>query len=189
MQYEEFDKDELVKILYEKDKYIDKLVKKNKQLNYYATMDAMTSVINRSAGMKILNEKMKIAKFKKENLVIGFIDIDELKKVNDKFGHKEGDSLLINICKIIRRNIRKDDIIFRIGGDEFIIILPFITMRKVQEICDGIYKTIDGINKSKIYKYCLGISCGFVEYSYMENIDADELISRADEKMYRNKLR
>ncbi|MCY6369194.1 hypothetical protein OXH55_00870 [Clostridium ganghwense] len=58
MQYEKFDKEQLIKILYEKDKYINHLKKKNKQLKYYATMDSMTSVANRARGIKLLNKKM-----------------------------------------------------------------------------------------------------------------------------------
>lgn len=94
------------------------------QLQYMATTDALTHVANRATVMATLKRKLQEAIHKQKKLSIAFVDVDRLKYANDTFGHVFGDQLLINVAQSLRYSIRANDVIGRLGGDEFIVLLP-----------------------------------------------------------------
>lgn len=112
----------LIEIIKEKDNEIQKLQEERRKLKYYASIDDMTGVLNRRAGLELLNKQFESTKEIKEKMVICYIDVDNLKMINDTFGHNEGDELLISMTKIMKESIRKDDFLIRIGGDEFLAV-------------------------------------------------------------------
>ncbi|KRQ86190.1 putative diguanylate cyclase AdrA [Caloramator mitchellensis] len=152
---------------------------------YYATYDIMTGVYNRRTGLDLL-EKL-FTKYKKEDrdLTIIYADIDNLKQVNDTLGHSEGDRLIINISNILKKNIRNTDYIIRLGGDEFLIVLPDCDMNKAQKIVNRIN---DGLAELNLIfsRYEHKVSFGFATIEELYN-NADEMVACADIKMYENK--
>ena len=100
------------------------LKKAIEDLKSVAITDILTGVFNRRFAYSILYEQIENTKLKKQNLNICFIDIDNLKIVNDSFGHKEGDKLIITIVNSLKENIKVSNYICRMGGDEFIVIFP-----------------------------------------------------------------
>lgn len=185
MNYDNISKEKLIKILIQKDHMLRKLWEENKKLNYLASIDAMTGVLNRKSGLELLEGELKLSNINNENLVICFVDVDGLKIINDTFGHEEGDKLLINATKIIKENIRKTDFVIRMGGDEFLIVFPRTTMKEVNKAWLRVLKSLEEINKNN-EKYRLSFSYGFYEYSkeIKEKLTVKDLIKKADIEMY-----
>ncbi|MTI69253.1 MAG: diguanylate cyclase [Firmicutes bacterium] len=164
---------------------LEKIESINQELTEYATFDMLTGVLNRRAGLKILKKYMFIAKEKGTPLTIAYIDVNNLKIVNDKGSHQLGDRLLTDVVDIISSNIRNTDKICRLGGDEFLIIFPNSDYIKVDKIFNRIQNVLEKINKSSNKPYKIAISKGIVEYD--KDMDIDHFIDLADKYMYEEK--
>ena len=92
-------------------------------IKYYSEYDALTKVLNRRAGMEKLNNLINLDDRSDSIGCLCFIDINGLKEVNDRLGHKSGDELITTTASIIKNMIREQDFLIRLGGDEFLIIL------------------------------------------------------------------
>ncbi len=157
------------------------------KLKYYATTDSMTGVFNRRTGMQMLEDKLNMIKDCKKNLIIGFIDINNLKKVNDNFGHKEGDKIIVQTTNILKEILRESDFITRIGGDEFLLALFNCTLENVEKIGERLNKKLKQINNQQDKPYSISMSIGFVECRPDNNKKIRDILSEADKKMYENK--
>ncbi|OFI07090.1 putative diguanylate cyclase AdrA [Clostridium acetireducens DSM 10703] len=184
------DKKTLIKILKQKDDILKTLCLEKEKLNYYANIDGMTRVLNRRAGLKLLNKELNWSKTNEKNLVICFVDVDRLKMINDNFGHEEGDKTLIFVAKILRESIRKTDFVIRMGGDEFLVVFPGTTMKEADKVWYRISRKIKAINNNN-NKYNLSLSHGFYEYSkeIQREMSINELIQKADKEMYKKKMK
>jgi len=121
-----------------------------------------------------------------EKLGMIVCDIDGLKIINDTLGHNTGDQLLINTGNILSECLAENDILCRIGGDEFVIILPGYNKESIDSLIDRIRVSIDEYNNSA--QIPINISIG---YSYREensDLDTKQLFVEADNYMYRDKL-
>lgn len=120
-------------------------------------------------------------------MLLFFADIDGMKGINDKFGHKEGDKALINTAKIFVQTFRISDIISRIGGDEFAILAVDIDNKALDSLRNRFNKFLNYLNCRKRQKYCLSVSIGFATYDPYNPSSLDELMFTADRSMYENK--
>ncbi|MDO7975969.1 GGDEF domain-containing protein [Oceanotoga teriensis] len=164
-----------------------KIQKSQEKLEKYANYDELTGIYNRRMGMIILEEQMKFTKRYLTPLSICFLDVNNLKITNDKFGHNTGDKLLTDITMLIKQNIREIDILCRMGGDEFLIIFPKCTERNAEMIWERIKKDFNTINEIDKKDYEISVAHGIHEYKFDSFITLDELISFADKKMYTEK--
>ncbi|OEH84607.1 hypothetical protein BHU72_08920 [Desulfuribacillus stibiiarsenatis] len=149
----------------------------------YARKDDMTEILNKREGKKMLNHEIEVARTTGNPLTICFVDIDDLKTINDVLGHMEGDNLILNTARILKENIRKHDVVYRFGGDEFVIIFPNTTHQEAQEVCCRIEKKIEDYNLQST-KFKLNISYGVCQYPTMNMPSITEYIQLADKKMY-----
>lgn len=156
------------------------------ELNRKATYDSLTNTYNRRMILQILEQNIKLSKREKKPISVCFIDVDKLKYINDHLGHKIGDELLVNVTKIIKENIREMDSLARIGGDEFLIVFPNCDEEKAEEIWQRITKDFKKFNE-KNKSYSIKASHGISHFNVANNKNADELITEADEKMYKEK--
>jgi len=174
-------------------KYVNELYTLNKELkekektiNKLAYYDGLTGVANRTLFYKMADEFYNNAKRNNSLLGLMFIDVDKFKYINDTYGHKKGDEVLIHVAKILKESTRNEDIIARFGGDEFLILLPFI---KSYHDCEAVASRI---NNSTEILYCkeeqikISLSIGISILSNEAN-DIDELILEADRAMYKAK--
>ena len=106
----------------------------NEQLKLLATTDFLTEIYNRRYFENSIKNEIEKAQRYGSNLSFIMLDIDFFKKINDTYGHKAGDMVLISLSKLIKENIRKIDIFSRIGGEEFAIILPNTNLDKTKEL-------------------------------------------------------
>ncbi len=162
---------------------ITELKKMEKELLTHASIDILTGVLNRRKGIEYLS---RILDLKESNKIssICFIDIDGLKYVNDHYGHNEGDYLINTVCKVIKDTIDTKDIIFRFGGDEFIIVFPEKSEIEAEKIWIKIENKFNEINDLKLKPYSIKTSHGLIEFSSNTNLSIDELLGLADKKMY-----
>jgi diguanylate cyclase len=151
------------------------------EIKYLSFHDHLTGLYNRryfDNVLKLMNDERFMP------LTIVMADVNGLKLVNDSFGHTEGDALLIKAAEIITEGCRKDDVSARIGGDEFVIILPNTDNNEAGKIVRRIKKLQ---SKVKIRQLNLSLSFGFA-VKHNVSSDIELIVSEAENKMYKNKM-
>lgn len=166
---------------------IEERIKAEEKLKYFAAVDALTGCYNRGMGLTFLDNEIKNIKRNQSFFSICYIDVNKLKHVNDNFGHFEGDELLVTVCKFIKKFIRCNDILCRLGGDEFLVIFSNVKGDDAEKVIRRIVYNIDIENKKKLKPYDVSFSYGIFEVNYDNNLSIDEIIKNADAKMYENK--
>ncbi|PRX18520.1 diguanylate cyclase (GGDEF)-like protein [Orenia metallireducens] len=164
-----------------------KYSKQQEQLQRFASLDALTGVLNRRTGLNLLETQLNVIKSREGKLTICFVDIDGLKGVNDKFGHNEGDNLIYTVSNIFKESIRDNDIICRMGGDEFLLVFPECDLKRAQRVWKRVQRKFEEINSTEEREYIISASHGFVEYDGSDSISLNELIEIADDRMYEDK--
>ncbi len=172
----------LIKDISDRKERIDKLYR-------FASYDEMTGVYNRRVGIEFLNQELKKLKRGNTFLSICYIDINDLKIVNDNFGHEAGDILIKIIVYDIKKAMRESDILSRLGGDEFLLILPDCKLDKVKNIWKRVQKSLKKRNEDKSNPYQISASYGFAETNSKNPLSYEELLQIADKRMYSNKRR
>ncbi|WP_456479342.1 GGDEF domain-containing protein [Nautilia sp.] len=151
-------------------------------------IDPLTKVYNRKALLKDLNEILEKGKERDLNLIIAIVDLDHFKEINDKYGHLVGDFVLIKIADIIKKMIRRENKIYRYGGDEFIIIFNRMDILNVRKIIKRIIKKIENtLLKYKEDLIKVTVSIGLAKHK--RNDTFDEIIKRADNALYQAKIK
>lgn len=168
-------------------KEIEDKIRVEEKLKCFAAIDTLTGSYNRGVGLEFLENEFKNTRRNKKFFSICYIDVNGLKFVNDNFGHFEGDELLVMVCKFIKRVTRNNDILCRLGGDEFIILFPNSKEEHVEKIMKRIIFNIDIENKKKLRPYDISFSYGIVQVDHDNNKGIDEIIQMADAKMYEYK--
>lgn len=157
------------------------------RLEKIAAFDHLTGVYNRGTGLAILEEKIRTADRENNLLTICFVDIDNLKQLNDNYGHLQGDNCIKSVINAIKSSIRQVDTICRLGGDEFLIIFPDCSQSDAKQILNRIETILEhSQGKTKDYPK-VTISYGLAEYNPLRGLSAEELIEYADTQMYTKK--
>ena len=157
------------------------------RLKKYASTDLLTEVLNRRAGLDYLQEEMEKAEERKDTLSVIFIDVNDLKLVNDNFGHQEGDELLQKISDVLQRSLRRNDKVVRLGGDEFLLVLPQSDQFSAEKIWLRIKEKLKKATESNPKNYKISASHGAAEYSAPYEKSLDQLVNEADHEMYEEK--
>ena len=161
--------------------------KVSEQLQQQASIDFLTGSMNRNYGISFLEKQMALIKRRESCLVVCFIDLNNLKVVNDTFGHKVGDDFIVNTAQITSSIMRDSDVLCRLGGDEFMVVFSDTNIVEAKNILQRVLELIDNFNSQKEKPYEISISFGFSEYGDPWIKNAHELIEEADQKMYEAK--
>jgi len=132
-------------------------------------------------------EEIDKAEENQDSLSIIFIDVNDLKLVNDNFGHQEGDELLQKISDILQHSLRRNDRVVRLGGDEFLLVLPHSNQIEAEKIWLRIRKEFRRATEANKKDYKISASHGAAEYSPDYQKDLEQLINEADNAMYKEK--
>ena len=159
------------------------------ELRTLATTDALTGVLNRGSGLLLFEKQLQLAKRNNSKLSVCYLDVNGLKEINDKYGHQEGDEALRFVSKVLKETLRKVDIICRLGGDEFLLILPQCPIDNNMVVWKRIAKKVAEFNATQTKPYSISLSRGFAEYDPNEEKYVDQLITIADQEMYKHKHR
>lgn len=161
-----------------------KLKEKEKMIKKLAYYDDLTGLANRTLFYKISEGFLELAKRNNSILGLMFIDIDNFKCINDKFGHETGDKALVKVANILKKTIRKSDVAARYGGDEFLVLLPDIKeYDDYKIIASKIACKSNKISVSHESEVKISLSIG-VSFYPRDGSSIDELVSKADKAMY-----
>jgi len=167
----------------EKNRELNESLLKQKQieekLRVMATTDELTGLMNRRAFLLSLEKEMEILKSKGGKLVLCFMDMDDLKAINDTLGHLAGDEKLRNLADHLRRFIRKGDLLARFGGDEFVVVFRESDLEEAQQVLNRLEKDL---NLKEI-----SISYGFSVWGSKDSVSVEEFVHMADRDMYNHK--
>jgi len=157
------------------------------ELKRLATLDTMTDSLNRRTGLEFLDKYFKLACRNKSRLTICYLDINNLKTVNDTYGHNEGDKLIKLVSSTLKKCLRESDIISRLGGDEFLIILPDSRQEDAHQILERICSNLSTWSETEKKPYKASISFGIVENNQNIIKSSNHFLELADNEMYKNK--
>ena len=149
--------------------------------------DQLTNAFNRRSGLAKLNRLFQEYNRKHLTFSLCFIDINGLKAVNDQLGHKFGDELIVSVIECIKQEIRQEDFIIRMGGDEFLLVIHGIGVQLSEKVWERINHRYKKINEQEGRPYIISVSHGIVECNNLMEIDIEALIKIADHKMYAEK--
>jgi diguanylate cyclase (GGDEF)-like protein len=169
----------------------DKMMRDHKgeeELIALSLTDELTGLYNRRRFFILTEQYLKVAIREKKRLLLLFIDMDYLKWINDHYGHNEGDQALIDLASILKKTFRESDIIARIGGDEFVILVE-PTDEKGEMLITRLDENLQDYNAKGSQRYILSISVGTAQFDPEYPILIDELLSKADASMYGRKPR
>jgi len=158
-----------------------------KILEQLSVTDSLTGLYNRRGFFLLAEQQLKIAERMKQFMVLFFLDLDDLKNINDRYGHLEGDIAIVRTAEILKQTFRQSDIVGRVGGDEFIALVIQNSPVDVETIIQRLQKTLDAANEKIEKGYKISISIGYSVYEPGKELSIDNLISIADKMMYANK--
>jgi diguanylate cyclase (GGDEF)-like protein len=160
---------------------MSELLKAQKIVQSLARIDAMTGTVNSRYFRELLEVELKRSSRYNQPFTLVYLDLDNFKQVNDKYGHMEGDRLLRFIADELKSRVRSTDIIARLGGDEFAILFPSAGQQEAKILLEKIHASLSG-QLNKKYSF-ITISAGAVTYTAVP-VSLEETIKLADELMY-----
>lgn len=161
------------------------------ELRALTVTDDLTGLNNRRGFFMLAEQLLKMASRSQMGLYLMYIDLDYFKKINDTYGHSEGDQALKTFAKLLKDNYRESDIIARMGGDEFVLLPVGTSQDDIEVIKMRFNKLIQRFNEAQKKPWTLSATIGLAHYDVKDPCSIDELLRRADTEMYlrREKIR
>jgi diguanylate cyclase (GGDEF)-like protein/PAS domain S-box-containing protein len=156
-------------------------------LENLSLIDELTGLYNRKGFLALAEHRVRLANRTGETFSIAFADLDGLKRINDEFGHHEGDRALVDAANVLRECFRESDIVARLGGDEFAMFIAEADDSKIATIRSRIQQNLDICNSREGRHYCLSFSTGIVSVLGPKTSDLETLLAQADALMYQQK--
>jgi len=166
---------------------ITKLKKLEDELRALSLTDDLTGLYNRRGFLTLGRQQLKMAQRMQKDMMLVYADVDNLKWINDRLGHQEGDNALIYISRILMETFRESDIIARIGGDEFVVLAMESGKNKAELLVARLQEKMDNHNATSGYAYKLSMSIGIAQYTPDIPCELDNLLEIGDKLMYENK--
>jgi len=155
---------------------------------YLATYDDLTGLMSRRAFINEGEKLLSVCEHKNQPFSLAYLDLDKFKSINDVYGHSGGDQVLIAVSTIMKNEMRDSDIIGRLGGEEFAILLPNTSLQDAQNILERIrVKTQSCIIHYLDKSINVTISAGLAGIEKTANNPFDSLVKRADDALYHSK--
>jgi len=152
-----------------------------------STKDVLTNLLNRRGFFLFFSSLMTRCVAMSQSCALFYMDIDNFKMINDKFGHGEGDEALKALADIMRNTFRTSDLVARLGGDEFVVLMPDVDENTIAIIQKRFQKKIDEFALISLHPWSLSVSVGVAFQKPGQILPVSELLKIADENMYRNK--
>jgi diguanylate cyclase (GGDEF)-like protein len=152
-------------------------------------LDELTGLHNRRGFVTLATQDLGVARREKRPLLVAFGDLDDLKGINDTLGHAEGDAALRDVAGILRRTFRDSDLIARIGGDEYAVLVRSAESNGVEALRRRLNHQLTDFNGSTTRRYRISISIGFARRQAETVTSVESLLSLADRALYLEKRR
>ena len=153
------------------------------ELEHAALRDSMTGLLNRRQFYNIAEQTNPADLPAQQQFSLLLVDTDHFKNINDVFGHQKGDEVLISLSRMLEDCSRKDDYVFRWGGEEFVILLPRTTLEHALQIAETLRAAVAQITIPGLPRFT--VSIGVARHNQGESID--DLFKRVDDALYRAK--
>ena len=154
------------------------------QVRQLSIVDELTGLNNRRGFLVLFEHHRELAARKQVPLTLIFIDLDGMKRINDSYGHQEGDRALIETGRLLTATFRKSDVIARLGGDEFCVLLTEGSEQGGEVAINRLVANAESAVASAGRPYRLSLSLGIGRYDPKDPVPVDILIQRADHAMY-----
>ncbi len=151
--------------------------------------DDLTGLHNRRGFVTLATEDLRLARRAKQALLVAFADVDDLKRINDSLGHAGGDQALRDVAGILRRTFRESDVIARIGGDEFAVLVRAAEANSVEVLRQRLNDQLHEFGRRAKRPYRISISLGFALSTAANVASVESLLRRADAALYQEKRR
>ena len=161
--------------------------KMDMEIREMSLRDQLTGLYNRRGFITLAEQQLKNAIRAKEQIQLTFIDVDDLKRINDSLGHEAGDRALLDAANVLRKTFRESDIIARLGGDEFAVLVIDMMGLNPDTLPKRLQQNIDECNATGLRRYELSLSWGAVIFDPGAPVVLDRLMSTADGLMYAQK--
>jgi diguanylate cyclase (GGDEF)-like protein len=157
------------------------------ELRSMSLTDELTGLYNRRGFSTLAGQHLKLARRTGQGFFIIFADLDELKRINDTYGHAEGDAILIATAGILRKSFRESDILARYGGDEFLVLATDAVNNSRERIYRNLKRQADMVNQSRTLKSYISLSLGVILFEPGQETNVDKLVAEADKALYEDK--
>jgi diguanylate cyclase (GGDEF)-like protein len=157
------------------------------QVRQLAIVDDLTGLANRRGFSLLCQHHFDLANRNRKQLRLLFIDVDRFKAINDTFGHQEGDRALADVAALLVRTFRKSDVIGRVGGDEFSVLLTEGALEGARISTERLRASLLAINAAAQRPYQLSLSVGVGVYDPDQPTTFEGLMKQADQAMYAEK--
>jgi diguanylate cyclase (GGDEF)-like protein len=154
-----------------------------------ALVDDLTGLYNRRGFLTFATRDLRLARRGDETLLVAFADLDDLKRVNDTAGHAMGDRALRDAAVVLRQTFRDSDLVARIGGDEYAVLVRHAVPDRVDVLAERLKRHLREFNRRAARPYQLSISLGFAQHKANTLSSVAGLLERADRALYRDKRR
>jgi diguanylate cyclase (GGDEF)-like protein/PAS domain S-box-containing protein len=161
--------------------------KTEEALKTLSLKDELTGLYNRRGFFILAEQGLKTAQRMGREMLLIFGDLDNMKGINDTFGHKEGDQALVDTSQILRETFRESDIIARIGGDEFVILAMKGIETSAEKLISRLEQVLNQHHLQTKRSYPLSLSLGIAYFDPKNPCSIDVLLAQADKLMYENK--
>jgi diguanylate cyclase len=160
-----------------------KLSEHKRALSALSRTDSLTGLLNHGSWKDLLHLKFHKCQQQQSHATIALIDIDHFKQINDTHGHIVGDAVLRQLSLEIRRNLRKNDLAGRYGGDEFCVILPQMPLEEAARVMERIRETFSNYRNPQIPELRVSLSIGLADFQLIFT-DAATWLNAADRALY-----
>jgi diguanylate cyclase (GGDEF)-like protein len=166
---------------------IEQLLDQTEQLSHLANTDALSGLANRRFFVEQLEREFARAKRYRRPLTLLYLDLDDFKAINDRFGHAVGDNVISNLSLSMRAVLRSTDLLARIGGDEFAVLLPETTIKGGVGVTQKLKRALVAFtSRPDSVIPSLTFSAGLAQFRF-EDESIDDLLARADHAQYKAK--
>jgi diguanylate cyclase (GGDEF)-like protein len=153
------------------------------ELSSLALTDELTGLFNRRGFLCLTERQLKLARRAGHDILLFFIDVDGLKRINDSLGHFEGDCALIRTAEVLLKTFRESDVLARLGGDEFAALVIEDSGHGEAAILARFRETLETLSAQEL-RYPLSLSVGVVRFTPSTTSSIEELMLQADRAMY-----
>jgi diguanylate cyclase (GGDEF)-like protein len=163
------------------------LEESNIKLQNLSQKDELTSLYNRRGFLTMATQNINLAARMRKNGLLFYADLDGLKRINDTYGHTEGDIAIIKTAKILKKTFRDADILARLGGDEFVILAIDTPIGFMENLRKRLDKNLESYNNGSGKLYKISISMGAAPFNHSDTRTIEELMNEADHVLYDQK--
>lgn len=166
---------------------LERIKESNQALETISKVDALTGVYNRRGFYEMAAKMLHNKSNRDKKVILIFADLDNLKSINDKLGHEEGDFAIRSVATVLTDSMRSTDIVARIGGDEFVAMAAAEPDTDGEMIKQRIKTLMKEFNDRSEKKYYIDASVGYSEFLCEDDVVLEDYLGQADEKLYEDK--